>query len=76
MNKPKLVLVDTTFDIAFEAMRDNDQARVESCKACPACGGQCNQLLSETEVEAFLAGLDGDVFETEVADADIEVLAS
>jgi hypothetical protein len=59
MKKPKLVLVDTTFD-AFEATRDNDMARVES-KGCPACGGDCNQLLSETEVEAFLAELDGDV---------------
>ncbi len=71
MNKPKLQLVDQTFDVAFEAMRDNDMARVESCKACPACGGDCNQLLSETEVEAFLAGLDGDVFEVELQDSDI-----
>lgn len=72
MNKPKLQLVDQTFDVAFEAMRDNDMARVESCKACPACGGQCNQLLSEDEVEAFLAGLDG-VFDDdpEVFDADL-----
>lgn len=54
MDKPKLQLVDTTFDVAFEAMRDNDE-----------------WLLSEGDVEAFLEGLDGSVFETEVADEDI-----
>jgi hypothetical protein len=68
MNKPRLVLVDTTFDITFEAMRDNDMARHE--QKCGACGGDCNQLLTEGEVEAFLAGLDG-LLVDEVSDADI-----
>lgn len=58
MNKPRLQLVDQTFDVAFETMRDHDMARQEQCGAC---GGDCNQLLSETEVEAFLASLDGDI---------------
>jgi hypothetical protein len=72
MNKPKLELVDQTFDVAFETMRDHDMARVESCKGCPACGGQCNQLLSEDEVEAFLAGLEN-VFDdaTVLSDEDL-----
>jgi hypothetical protein len=64
MNKPKLQLVDLTFDVAFEAMRDNDMARKSA-------------FASDAEVDAFVAGLDS-CFDDEIVltDADIEVVAA
>ena len=56
--KNRLQLVDQTFDVAFEAMYDNDQAR----RVLP-----CTQA----DIDAFIDGL---FYETiELADADIEI---
>jgi hypothetical protein len=53
----RLALVDCTFDVTFEAMRDRDQMRGA-------------WFASLDEVDAFVDGLDS-CFEEEIADADI-----
>jgi hypothetical protein len=47
MGKPRLELVDQTFDVAFEAMRDNDARR---------------PLFTEAEVDEFIEGLIDECF--------------
>ena len=59
MNKPKLELVDVTFDLTFETMRDNDLY------------GDREAGIFASEIEIFMLGLESVI---ELSDEDIEII--